>query len=1144
MICLRQNETGRPSAHPARAWWVALVWFGLLSVCASAETLRADALRIVTGDGATPTERFAADELARYLRAMGLEVDADAGTPIEVGRHASRANAGLADELKGPLNGIDGDAFAVVVEPTRVRVVGGGDRGTLYAAYALLERLGCRFFGPGELFEVVPRRDTFELPLGEMVERPTFLTREIDGGSVGAGADLPAITRAGLVDLAVKQRLNRAFAAREDLVRRDEPGASPVWPQRGGMQRWQWITHNFPFIFPPDQKWFERHPEYFALYQGRRVAPGSGDKAYYGGGNLATTNPDVIAHCERFVRDWFAAHDDGLVVPLWPNDGAILWDESPEALAMGGRNFTPGPQGSMTRRMVTFVNTVAERVYDAYPDRLVLLPAYQNYRAPLDAGEVTLSPNIFVQYCYHGDYAKGPLQSAHNAAAAEEMRRWAEQAPHFGVWEYFLIGDFGDTAVRPVLLPLLTRSRDTVRFLHDLGATRYFTQANRAYQPHNTLLFAYLARLLWDPSTEVEPFVRDYAGAMFGERAGPHVAAFYLAAEDAVQQSDWAPRSYAEVVSPSAAVFTDAVVATLEAHLAAAEAQPMDALQRRRLAVVRDAWDATVAGRAASAAVATSADTPWRLERRREAYVMNADGDPASAERLRQLEREALDRGDWTPALGRLVFRGTRREEPVVTLRGPALEVAVVPGLGGRVVRLIDRYDGHNYLHESPNGDTLEAIGAAYFAYGGYEAYVGHGFAGPGWEQAFEIVAQDATSITMRTEGPGWRLERAVALGGNHVAVTDTLTNTSGVEQKLSWRGHPVFDLGPGVGGVPVRSMGAGDAPGKLVPVVDATARALHDRRFPIGAYWSATNPQTERQITLVLESTSGPLEGYVFVDDAERYVQLETFGPSVGLEPRASWSITQKWYPELTIEQVRSAADAGMTPAAGHQVRHAVADGADDEPVDAGDGFTVERGSPPTAAGMLEGFFRVDAAGADPQWLMSFGDNVPDWFYVVVEDGVVNWTVKRGRAPYRGPDDAYISLRGPFEPADHGDGLTRVAVGWAVGADGLAAMRLWVGDRVVAERFDAPWPAGWELASLWVGRSSASAAGRLAGALGEVRVHRLPWLRDAIGDEASVVWSAAPQGGPRIPGAAWMEPAVGVDEAAGWYERLQRDRE
>ena len=47
------------------------------------------------------------------------------------------------------------------------------------AVYDLLERLGCRWYFPGDFGQVVPKAATIELPTLDVTGRPSFVVRNI-----------------------------------------------------------------------------------------------------------------------------------------------------------------------------------------------------------------------------------------------------------------------------------------------------------------------------------------------------------------------------------------------------------------------------------------------------------------------------------------------------------------------------------------------------------------------------------------------------------------------------------------------------------------------------------------------------------------------------------------------------------------------------------------------------------------------------------------------------------------------------------------------------------------------------------------------------------------------------------------------------
>jgi len=143
------------------------------------------------------TECFAAVELQRCLRRMtgrvgDFAVANDAKDPggnlILVGGPASNAVTGArAAELE-----LDAKAIATLgpegyilkcpgvnAQRSSIVVAGGGRVGTLYGAYDLLYRLGCRWFAPGDVHEQIPRAHELDLfrQAIDVTETPAFRTR-------------------------------------------------------------------------------------------------------------------------------------------------------------------------------------------------------------------------------------------------------------------------------------------------------------------------------------------------------------------------------------------------------------------------------------------------------------------------------------------------------------------------------------------------------------------------------------------------------------------------------------------------------------------------------------------------------------------------------------------------------------------------------------------------------------------------------------------------------------------------------------------------------------------------------------------------------------------------------------------------------
>ena len=92
----------------------------------------------------------------------------------------SRLAAGMGVSMKQDRDG--GDRYVLRSQGDRIALVGNDDgplRGSLYAVYDFLERLGCGWFGPDPVWQVIPKVTTLAVGPLEVVETPDFDYRRI-----------------------------------------------------------------------------------------------------------------------------------------------------------------------------------------------------------------------------------------------------------------------------------------------------------------------------------------------------------------------------------------------------------------------------------------------------------------------------------------------------------------------------------------------------------------------------------------------------------------------------------------------------------------------------------------------------------------------------------------------------------------------------------------------------------------------------------------------------------------------------------------------------------------------------------------------------------------------------------------------------
>src|SRR6266513_2624839 len=243
--------------------------------------------RIVVAANAIPSERYAAEELQRYLERMSgakLPIVGDA-VPMQSREILLGDNAHLRKlKLKIDFRRLGTDGFALRTDGKRLIIAGGRPRGTLYGVYALLEeKLGVRWFTPE--FEVVPKLQRVNLPKLDETEIPALEYREVYWTEMMRDAD---------------------FAARHRL---NGNHYRPTEKHGGRAAVYYPFVHSFDMLVP--RELYQEHPEYFPLIDGKRKD---------GYVQRCLSNPDVLRIATGRVRQWLVEHPDATIISVSQND--------------------------------------------------------------------------------------------------------------------------------------------------------------------------------------------------------------------------------------------------------------------------------------------------------------------------------------------------------------------------------------------------------------------------------------------------------------------------------------------------------------------------------------------------------------------------------------------------------------------------------------------------------------------------------------------------------------------------------------------------------------------------------------------------------------------------------------------------------
>ena len=340
---------------------------------------------ILTSNAPSVAQQFAAGELAHYLQQITgrrflvtTQVKAG-GAAFVIGRTAVEA------VRPGSLpSGLGEDGFILRSTGKMLMLAGTSDRGTLYAVYSLLERLGCRWFAPNYRFyglakgEFVPRKSTISIPDLQVIERPAFQWRKL---YIEEGESHTRDNLLQMIDWMAKARMNVLDC--------------PANYQNLGHTRWDnWREVLTPELrkrgllievgghgyqtYLPQREYFSQHPTWFGVRHENR----SDDPRVV----FSTANADAVRQLTTNIESYLAAHPEIDIFDLWPPDSAH-WSEAAEDVALG----------NPTERQAILLNHVAQKLAKDFPHIHVQFIAYSSYIAP--PKDHKPADNILMEFC-------------------------------------------------------------------------------------------------------------------------------------------------------------------------------------------------------------------------------------------------------------------------------------------------------------------------------------------------------------------------------------------------------------------------------------------------------------------------------------------------------------------------------------------------------------------------------------------------------------------------------------------------------------------------------------------------------------------------------------------------------------------------
>ena len=443
---------------------------------------------IAVSSTATAPEKTAAEVLKRYINKI-------TGESVEIVKDTECNNpdilVGQSLKISKLLNSLDFSTLKkdeIILKSygdNQLIVSGARPRGSIYAAYELLEHLGCRFWARDEYD--IPKIKELDFRNLNIRYAPEIKIREVlSGNSSLLSSEFTVICR---VNGALARSLNKKWGGREELF---------GW------------CHTFRRILPP-AKYFKEHPEYYSLVNGKRTP-----------GQLCLTNPEMRKVFIDNAKKMVIAHNINMI-SISQNDCNAGHDamkgycECPEC-----KKLAKLEKGRQSGVLLDFVNEVAKELEKIKPGILCETLAY-NYTT-LPPVRTMPRDNVAIRLCSVWVNNGYPINSDENDSFRKNVKAWSKISKYLFIWQY-ATNYFDRLAPYPNLL----NYADDYRFFRDNKVYNIFSQGDAKTGDIGDLIqlkYYVATHLMWNPDLDQRKMEKEFIEGYYGKDAAPFITEY------------------------------------------------------------------------------------------------------------------------------------------------------------------------------------------------------------------------------------------------------------------------------------------------------------------------------------------------------------------------------------------------------------------------------------------------------------------------------------------------------------------------------------------------------------------------------------------------------------------------------------------
>jgi hypothetical protein len=389
--------------------------------------------------------------------------------------------------------------------------------GTRYAVYDLLNRLGVRWFAPGEFGELVPKSATLQIGEVSITERPSFPSRAM----FACGGD-------------------QALAEEREIwmVHNRMNPRSPMWfgvPADGS------LTYQMP------RDMVKEHPEWFALQaDGTRLAgmPCMTDE-------LRRNDPKYAGQprlLDELMKRWTDGMGKGRTTAFSPDDGtpACLCEScrmmsnrfSDGYCSMPPPGQEPGSPGDPMPEYLTsqeyfyFVNGILDEMGKQHPGHVITTNGYANRYAPPEVGpDFNRYKNLVIMFAdivgctihRYNDPKCWQMRQQYNF-----LKKWCQLSDKVWLYGY----NYTILVSKGTVTPMAKRIATNIPMIKEAGAIGFRDQEWIDLSQLGLPTYVVRYALEWNTKADVNAALEDFYTKWFGPAAKP-MRDYYQSLENA-----------------------------------------------------------------------------------------------------------------------------------------------------------------------------------------------------------------------------------------------------------------------------------------------------------------------------------------------------------------------------------------------------------------------------------------------------------------------------------------------------------------------------------------------------------------------------------------------------------------------------------